>query len=703
MKRKILMTGLAALMLAGWLSLLPLAGMGAGAKAEPEEENEAEWTVMFYLCGSDLESKYSYATGNLGEIAECWYPENLLSSVAEDYEVTLTDFTASEPGTVNVVIQTGGCKEWHAQELGMDVDPTVLQRWSYHCYPDSGEENGLEDGFTLETSVPLASMAAPETLTDFINWSMTQYPAEKYALVLWDHGGGSKVGLFIDELFDGDVMHLDELRQALEKSDAQLELVLIDACLMANIETAWILEDFANWMVASEEVVPGKGTATGDWLQQLYNHPECDGKQLGRWICDTTQLKYAKEDDPTFLNMLTWSVIDLSKVEQLAHTMSRLFRLMNEAYKNFPSLMATFMNNIRAAEEYGDGQQSMRDIESIILVPQTVYFMERGLRNDLLDALEDTVVYNVRGGAHSSANGISFCYAAGFTPEEMEVFCRNCENSYYLALLDAVSAWTAPEWVYEEVERLPQIEELEDYQITVEKVVGDNGIPGILPVGNTLNISGVYYRLYRKNEQTENTVRLGRTTCGFSKQGDGTRIWMPEAPEKWITVEDRICCAELIREENLEMLYNIPVQIGTDVSSLRCERTLSFNDEGEFGSTFGVTGIWQGYNADSSMANRTLKKLSELSGRTYQLLFPIRGENGSKTLYEPGEEDTLYRQINVAEGTLSPGTYWLEYEIDDMFQRAMMMEPIEMEWDGSSMTFPGLNEWNGTVNMNGAE
>ena len=178
---------------------------------------------------------------------------------------------------------------------------------------------------------------------------------------------------------------------------------------------------------------------------------------------------------------------------------------------------------------------------------------------------------------------------------------------------------------------------------------------------------------------------------------------MPEAPEKWITVEDRICCAELIREENLEMLYNIPVQIGTDVSSLRYERTLSFNDEGEFGSTFGVTGVWQGYNADSSMANRTLKKLSELSGRTYQLLFPIRGENGSKTLYEPGEEDTLYRQINVAEGTLSPGTYWLEYEIDDMFQRAMMMEPIEMEWDGSSMTFPGLNEWNGTVNMNGAE
>ena len=115
MKRKILMTGLAALLLAGWLALLPFGGAGAGAEAEAEGD-EAEWTVMFYLCGSDLESKYSYATGNLGEIAECWYPENLLSSVAEDYEVALTDFTPSEPGTVNKVLPMSRTIEFNTLE-----------------------------------------------------------------------------------------------------------------------------------------------------------------------------------------------------------------------------------------------------------------------------------------------------------------------------------------------------------------------------------------------------------------------------------------------------------------------------------------------------------------------------------------------------------------------------------------------------------
>ena len=28
-----------------------------------------------------------------------------------------------------------------------------------------------------------------DTLIDFINWGITKYPAKRYGLVLWDHGG----------------------------------------------------------------------------------------------------------------------------------------------------------------------------------------------------------------------------------------------------------------------------------------------------------------------------------------------------------------------------------------------------------------------------------------------------------------------------------------------------------------------------------
>ena len=163
MKQKQLTTGAAAAMLAIGLVILSLLLPSGGAAAESAAD--AEWTVMFYLCGSDLESKYSYATENLTEIANCWYPESLLPTVAEDYDVVLDQGIVSEPGTVNVVIQTGGCREWHAEELGMEVDPSALQRWSYHCYPDTEEEDGPEDGFILEDTAPLASMADAATLS----------------------------------------------------------------------------------------------------------------------------------------------------------------------------------------------------------------------------------------------------------------------------------------------------------------------------------------------------------------------------------------------------------------------------------------------------------------------------------------------------------------------------------------------------------
>jgi hypothetical protein len=58
-------------------------------------------------------------------------------------------------------------------------------------------------------------MTQPATLRDFIAWGRQEYPAERYALVLWNHGGGYK-GLIEDKTNAGPVeMTLTGLRQAL--------------------------------------------------------------------------------------------------------------------------------------------------------------------------------------------------------------------------------------------------------------------------------------------------------------------------------------------------------------------------------------------------------------------------------------------------------------------------------------------------------
>ena len=120
------------------LSVVFLAGVCGAAWAEGEEP-AAEWTVMIYLCGTDLESGPNQcATRNLWQIAQ---------TVPVD--------------SVNVVIETGGTQTWHTEEtLGFEIANDRLQRWAWG-----------KDGFSLADEQPEACMSHAETLSGFIRWS----------------------------------------------------------------------------------------------------------------------------------------------------------------------------------------------------------------------------------------------------------------------------------------------------------------------------------------------------------------------------------------------------------------------------------------------------------------------------------------------------------------------------------------------------
>lgn len=687
------------------LALLLLVLSAAVACAESADMDE--WTVMFYFCGSDLESKYCYATGNLEEIVDVRFPDTYLPLIAQQYDVKYDPSAIPALPKVNVLIETGGCREWYAQHLNMDIRTDVLQRWRYQNVSIYEAESWHEDALSsikLVDTQPLRSMADPETLADFIRWGAETCPAKKYALVLWDHGGGSKTGLFIDELFDGDVMYLYELKQALADGGVNLEAVLFDACMMANIETAWSIKDNARWMVASEEIVPGRGTSIRGWLQELYAHPECNGEQLGRTICDMTQMKYANLDDEQARSLLTWSVIDLSKIDKLNESMGRLFWAMGGTYRNHPSLTREYASIFLRSEEYGDGNQNMRDIAGALYNIKTVNYFDHSLRNEMLDALSDAVVYVVRGEGRSGSRGLSFCYPTDFSPEELNVYAKNYPNPHYLAFLDAISEWTAPDWVYDHVARLPEIDTIEELQVTVTRRMCDDGMPAI-DVSNLLrNVSNVYYRLYRLDEETGETYLMGRTPVNLEVDSGAHLLWVAHDPMSWPAIDGVPCDMEMVMEYLgqggvvSEYLYNIPVQIGTDTCFLRCGRTIvnTYDDEQPSIVTYQVYGVWTGYNESTEMTNRSVKSLSQVAGQEFRLLYPV-DPSGSR--YHFSRKMTMYRAMEVKEVTLAAGTYYLEYEVDDMFMRPSLLERIELHWDGKNITFPDGFSWEGKTRL----
>ncbi len=653
---------------------------------------KAEWTVLFYMCGSNLESEYGFATENLTDISRCFGRDAFEGIPLEEDDWLTKLVSILSDDKVNVVVETGGCKQWHAQALGMDISAESLQRWYYESNTD-----GISQGqFKLKQTLASRSMANPDTLSNFIRWGAKNYPANKYALVLWDHGGGSKTGLFIDELYSGDIMHLDELGQALRDGGVHFETVLFDACMMANFETAYAIHDSANWMVASEELVAGKGTAVDAWLQQLFLMPHCDGERLGRWICDMTQIKYANEDNESARQLMTWSVIDLSKIERLAFYVDRLFSGLCLAYKRSPEALVKFAKSTFQTERYGTGLENMMDLSGVFYNSSSNTALGLEGRWKMIEGLMDAVVYSVRGAGRPAARGLSFCYATDFSPKELDVYARNCPCPSYLALLDAISPWTAPAWVYKKVRRLPEMNTIDAYKLKVTHVILENGSPAFcLESGNDLNLATVRFTLYRRNEATGQIINLGTAPAYLDTEIDSRGIYHMPGLGTWPSIDGDICEMEALSTPyngDYNTLFNIPIQIDSDVWNLRCGYMVSDN-------TFTVYGLWDGFDSDSTMFNRNVRALAQMAGREYCLLYKI-DDNGrnAHTAYEMGAPKTLYRKLMVESAPLPAGTYFVEYTIYDVFMRPMKLQRVELQWDGQKMTAQN-DTWKGTETL----
>ena len=471
----------------------------------------------------------------------------------------------------------------------------------------------------------------------------------------------------------------------------------MDACLMANIETACAISDYAHWMVASEETVPGDASAVSGWLQELVRHPTLDGEWLGRRVCDKTEDKCADMDNDLAGALLTWSVTDLTKVQQLAKSLDLFFQQMGETLAHNPRIGKLYVRYLSQTNKYGDDLLNMRSLGSLIYHPDLAAIMDNHLHDEMMKAFSDAVVYVARGSGRSASMGLSLCYPADYSAGEMKIYAKNCPMPSYLAYLDAISPWNAPAEIYENAEELPEIDSIDELQVTIEKRIDENSLPVLSFKGTEMNLDNLYYRLYRLDEQTGETVMLGRTDCtALNVDSDGT-LWGPELPSSWPAIEDELCCIDLVEYSKTEHLYNIPVQINSDKAVLRCGQTDLSSDSRLAGREYSVYGVWLGYDENSMQMSRSVKPLSMMQGQEFRLLYPVMGTEKGKHSYIPGKLKRLGRALPVEEIPLPVGTYYLEYELVDLFIRSMLLEKIEVYWDGQQFRFPDGLIWEGSV------
>ena len=194
-------------------------------------------TLMVYMCGTDLESRSGMGTADLQEM--------LVADLGKN---------------VNLLVYTGGCSGWRNNQVSSKTN----QIWQV--------KNGKLA--CLEKDLGAVTMTDSSTLRGYIRWCEKTFPASRYGLILWDHGGGSVSGYGYDEKFASTgSMSLSGVDQALTDAGVKFDFVGFDACLMATAETALMLTEHADYLIASEETEPGVGWYYTDWLTALGRNP----------------------------------------------------------------------------------------------------------------------------------------------------------------------------------------------------------------------------------------------------------------------------------------------------------------------------------------------------------------------------------------------------------------------------------------------
>lgn len=351
----------------------------AARAADIDIVSKAEWTVMIYMNGDN-------------DLDACVY--NDMTEIEK----------IGSNSAVNIIVQADRAKKTARRYIVRKNDGTIKNDdWGLvsECLSDVGE----------------VDMGDYKEFVNFFDWGIKNYPAEKYALIIWNHGTGWK-----RTHYDGKSISFDDTSKnaittvqlgiALEKmkkiSGKKLDLLIMDACLMQMIEVLAEIQNSVDFVCASEDIEPNGGMPYETPFKFLTETPNCNSREFAGAIVKCFHDKYyaPRGENSTFY---TYSAVDCSKIND--------FML---SFKNLTTGIANSMNtnssNAQAMAYIRKNVQrySFRDYADI---GDMLKFMKSGLKSDnsLAGLIDETlkrynklIVANVCGGVNvANSTGIS--------------------------------------------------------------------------------------------------------------------------------------------------------------------------------------------------------------------------------------------------------------------------------------------------------
>lgn len=316
-------------------------------------------TVLILMNGSDLESQYQEATADIAEMIR-----------------------ARKSDRVNIVIETLGTRKWSPR---FNISSAHAQRWLVR-------QNGLE---LVDNSLGQLDTTVPETLSDFIRWGAANYPADRYILILWDHGGGPVYGFGYDEYQAyASTLTIDEIQIALKNGGVYFDLIGMDSCLMSSIEVCCALYESCDYTLLSEDFEPGCGWSYTGWVDALNRDPAIQTPALAKIVIDDT-VRYCEsqpDEDGVTLALMDQAYMKLLYTAWVEFAYANENALLNANYSQLRQSTGRAHPRIRSIGNWFSQDSSLEDycVTDILSVAQNIDSDESAA---LVAALKQAIVY----------------------------------------------------------------------------------------------------------------------------------------------------------------------------------------------------------------------------------------------------------------------------------------------------------------------
>ncbi len=164
------------------------------------------------------------------------------------------------------------------QKVGSSNTFNVVVQW------DRSEVSGVQRGvvrlgkFDVVQKLPELNSDDPKVLADFMAWGIQKYPAQRYGLIMWDHGGQWDGGFGGDETNKGSGISVMDMRRSMQAAMAltqlkKFEFIAFDTCLMGGLELLAGFADLSSVYIANPELDFGDGWEYGNTFGYLKNNP----------------------------------------------------------------------------------------------------------------------------------------------------------------------------------------------------------------------------------------------------------------------------------------------------------------------------------------------------------------------------------------------------------------------------------------------